>query len=71
MTREEFKHLAMEIIAQQTTHFLDKDWKLFDSDNISEYGVVEYEYDGYNVANGMPFEEFLDELYEVIKDDNS
>lgn len=66
MTREQFKNLAMEIISQQTTCLMGKDWKLFDSDDISEYGVVEYEYDGYNVANGMPLDEFLDELYEVV-----
>lgn len=63
MTREEFKDLAMKIIAQQTFG----DWKLFDSDIISNYGVVEYDDDDeYDVANGMPLDEFLDELYEVV-----
>ena len=64
MTREDFKDLAMGVIAHRS--FM-KDWTLFDSAYISDYGVVEYDDDGYNsVANGMPLEEFLDDLYEEI-----
>lgn len=65
MTREQFKDLAMEIIAKQTTHFLNTDWKLFDSENIDDYKITEYdEYDS-DVA-AYPFEEFLDDMYDAI-----
>lgn len=69
MTREEFKDLAMEIIAQQTTHFLNRDWKLFDSENIDDYKIAEYDEIESDVA-AYPLEEFLDELWKVAFNDD-
>lgn len=65
MTREQFKDLAMEILSHQTIHFLDKDWKLFNSENIDDYKITEYDEDGFDIEN-YPFEEFLNDMYDAV-----
>ena len=69
MTREEFKNLATNILFNQYLSLFTKDgddWKQFDSDNINDFYVSEHDdYD--EEVSAMPLDEFLDELYEVIK----
>lgn len=64
MTREEFKNLALDIL-------LNKEFggwaKLFDSSNIDDYKVAQYDDEDGIIMSDIPLDEFLDELYEVIK----
>lgn len=65
MSREEFMNTAMKILRAQK--FGDTGI-LFDSDNIDNYKIAQYDDDEWGVESNMPLEEFLDELYdEVIK----
>ncbi len=67
MTREEFKKLAIGILLNGE---FDGYTDLFDSDNISDYNIVQWnEEDGVVMAD-IPLEEFLDELYMVILGEN-
>ena len=63
MTREQFKDLAMEVIVQQKFGELGV---LFTSDNMDNFKVVQYDDDEWDVESAMPFEEFLDDLYDAI-----
>lgn len=69
MTREEFKNVALNILSNQYLSLFTKDgddWKQFDSDNIEDFYISEHDdYD--EEVSAMPLDEFLDELYEVIK----
>lgn len=63
MTREEFKDAVLNVLLNQKFGDLGV---LFDAEDISRYKIVQYdEYDEY-VESDMPFDEFLDELYEVM-----
>lgn len=69
MTREEFKDAVLNILSNQYLSLFTKDgddWKQFDSDNIEDFYISEHDdYD--EEISAMPLNEFLDELYEVIK----
>ena len=65
MTREQFKDLAMKIIAKQKLHFLNTDWNLFDSENIDDYKITEYDEYESDVA-AYPLEDFLDDMYSAM-----
>lgn len=67
MTREEFINTAMKILLTQRIRMID-DEELFDSDNIDNYKVAQYDDDEWDVEAAMGFESFLDELYEAIKE---
>ena len=63
MTRERFKDLAMEIIVQQKFGELGV---LFDSDNMDNFKVAQYDDDEWDVVAAYPLEEFLDDIYDAI-----
>ena len=63
MTREQFKDLAMEIIVQQK---FGKLGVLFNSDNMDNFKVAQYDDDEWDVEAAYPFEEFLDDMYDAI-----
>lgn len=63
MTREQFKDLAMEIIAQQKFGNLGV---LFDSDNMDDYKIAQYDDEGWDVVASFPLEDFLDDMYSAI-----
>lgn len=65
MTRELFKDLAMEIIVQQK---FGKLGVLFDSDNMDNFKVAQYDDDEWDVEAAYPLEDFLNELYSSIMD---
>lgn len=72
MTREEFKDTALNILYRQTIeteYILGKNIKLFTSDDIEQYKVAQYDEEEWDVEAAMPLDEFLDELYEVVKDE--
>jgi hypothetical protein len=64
MTREEFKDTAMNILLNEEFG----GWtELFDSNNINDYKVAQYDEEDDIVMSNIPLNDFLDELYEVIK----
>lgn len=64
MTREEFKDAVLNILLNQKFGNLGV---LFDAEDISRYKIVQYdEYDEYTESD-MPFDEFLDDLYEYMR----
>ena len=64
MTREEFKNLAINILLNEEFG----GWtKLFDSSNIDDYKVSQYDDEDGIIMSDIPLDEFLDALYEVIK----
>jgi hypothetical protein len=69
LAREEFKDTALNILYKQTEYFLGKNIKLFTSDDIERYKVAQYDEDEWNVEASMPLDDFLDELYEVMKNE--
>jgi hypothetical protein len=42
---------------------------LFTSDDIERYKVAQYDEDDWDIQASMPLDEFLDELYEVMKNE--
>ena len=64
MTREEFKDAVMNILLNEKFGNLGV---LFDADDIERYKIAQYDEDDWDVEASMPLDEFLDELYEVIK----
>lgn len=63
MTREEFKKSAIGILLNGE---FDGYTGLFDSDNISDYNIVQWDEEDGVVMADIPLEEFLDKLYMVI-----
>lgn len=64
MTREEFKDVVLNVLLNQKFGNLGV---LFNAENISRYKIVQYdEYNEY-VESDMPFDEFLDDLYEYMR----
>ena len=63
MTREQFKDLAMEIIVQQKFGELGV---LFNSDNMDNFKVAQYDDDEWDVEAAYPLEDFLDNMYDAI-----
>jgi hypothetical protein len=64
MTREEFKDAVMNILLNEKfTHNV----RLFSAEDIERYNIAQYDEDDWDVQARMPLDEFLDELYEVIK----
>lgn len=68
MTREEFKDTVMNILLNEK--FGDFAM-LFDAEDIERYKIVQYDESDYDEEASMPLDEFLDELYEVINNDNT
>ena len=64
MTREEFNDAVLNILLNQKFGNIGV---LFDTDDMSRYKIAQYDEDDYDVEAAMPLDEFLDELYEVIK----
>jgi hypothetical protein len=63
MSREEFKDLAMNILLNEEFG----GWtELFDSNNINDYKVAQYDEEDDIVMSNIPLEEFLDELYDDV-----
>jgi len=67
MTRGEFKKIAMNILRGQTWEIGDKKFALFDSDNIDNYKVAQYDDEEWDVEADYELEYFLDELYEALE----
>jgi hypothetical protein len=68
MTREEFKDAVLNILLNQKFGNIGV---LFDAEDISRYKIAQYDEDDWDDEATMPLDEFLDELYEVIKYDNT
>ena len=66
MTREEFKNLTMEILLNEEFFGISGMVRLFDSDNIDNFKVAQYDDDEWTVEASLPLEEFLDKLYNEI-----
>lgn len=64
MTREEFKNTALNILLHEAA--IDN-WMMFDTDDISRYKIAQYDEDDWDVEAAIPLDEFLDDMYEVIK----
>ena len=67
MTREEFKDAVLNILLNQKFGNLGV---LFNVEDINRYKIVQcdmYDEDEWYIDGDMPLDEFLDELYEVIK----
>ena len=64
MTREEFNDAVLNILLNQKFGNIGV---LFDTDDIERYKIAQYDEDEWDVEASMPLDEFLDELYEVIK----
>ena len=64
MTREEFKDAVLNILLNQKFGNIGV---LFDADDMERYKIAQYDEDEWDVEASMPLDEFLDELYEVIK----
>ena len=59
--------MVLNILIQHTEYFLGHNIKLFTSDGMERYKIAQYDEDEWDVEASMPLDEFLDELYEVIK----
>lgn len=68
MTREEFKDTAINVLLNQNFGSLGM---LFDAEDIDRYKIAQYDEEDWDVEASMPLNEFLDELYEVINNDNT
>lgn len=66
MTREEFKDAVLNILLNQKFGNIGV---LFDAEDISRYKIAQYDEDDWDDEATMPLDEFLDELYEVIKNE--
>ena len=64
MTREEFKDAVLNILLNENFGTLGA---LFDADDMSRYKIAQYDEEEWDVEASMPLDDFLDELYEVIK----
>lgn len=64
MTREEFKDAVLNILLNQKFGNIGV---LFDAEDIERYKIAQYDEEEWSVESDMPLDEFLDELYEVIK----
>lgn len=64
MTREEFNDAVLNILLNQKFGNIGV---LFDTEDIERYKIAQYDEDEWGVEASMPLDEFLDELYEVIK----
>ena len=64
MTREEFKDAVLNILLNQKFGNIGV---LFDAEDIERYKIAQYDEDEWDVEASMPLNDFLDELYEVIK----
>lgn len=68
MTREEFKDAAMDMLLNKE---FDSWTSLFDSNNIDDYKIAQYDGEDGIIMSDIPLDEFLDKLYEVIKIDEN
>ena len=64
MTREEFKDTVLNILLHENFGNISM---MFDTDDMSRYKIAQYDEDECDVEAAMPLDEFLNELYEVIK----
>lgn len=68
MTREEFKDVATDMLLNKE---FDNWTNLFDSNNIDDYKIAQYDSEDGIIMSDIPLDEFLDKLYEVIKIDEN
>ena len=66
MTREEFKDVVLNILLNQKFGNIGV---LFDTEDMNRYKIAQYDEEEWDVEASMPLDEFLDELYEDIKED--
>ena len=64
MTREEFKDTALNILLNENFGNIGV---LFDAEDMSRYKIAQYDENDWDDEATMPLDDFLDELYEVIK----
>ena len=64
MTREEFNDAVLNMLLNEN---FGKLAMLFDAEDIDRYKIAQYDEEEWDVEASMPLDEFLDELYEVIK----
>ena len=63
MTREEFKDVVTDMLLNKE---FDNWTNLFDSNNIDDYKIAQYDSEDGIIMSDIPLDEFLDELYEDI-----
>lgn len=68
MTREEFKDVVTDMLLNKE---FDNWTNLFDSNNIDDYKIAQYDSEDDIIMSDIPLDEFLDKLYEVIKIDEN
>ena len=68
MTREEFKDVVTDMLLNKE---FDNWTNLFDSNNIDDYKIAQYDSEDGIIMSDISLDEFLDKLYEVIKIDES
>lgn len=68
MTREEFKDAAIDMLLNKE---FDSWTGLFDSNNIDDYKIAQYDSEDGIIMSDIQLDEFLDKLYEVIKIDEN
>lgn len=68
MTREEFKDAVTDMLLNKE---FDNWTNLFDSNNIDDYKIAQYDSEDGIIMSDIPLDEFLDKLYEVIKIDEN
>lgn len=66
MTREEFKDAVTDMLLNKE---FDSWTGLFDSNNIDDYKIAQYDGEDGIIMSEIPLDEFLDKLYGVIKID--
>ena len=64
MTKTEFKDIVLNILLNQKFGNLGV---LFDTDDMRRYKIAQYDDEDWSIESDMPLDEFLDELYKVVK----
>jgi hypothetical protein len=66
MTREEFNDAVLNILLNQKFGNVGI---LFNTEDMSRYKIVQYDESDWYDESAMPLDDFLDELYEVMKNE--
>ena len=67
MTREEFKDAVLAILLNENFGNLAM---LFDTEDMSRYKIAQYDREEWDVEASMPLDDFLDELWKVVFNDD-
>lgn len=68
MTREEFKDSVLNILLGKRYNINNFGTLfMFDAEDISRYKIAQYDEEDWDVESAIPLDEFLNEIYEVIR----